>query len=249
AVNNSGIAVGFWNPGIGENEAVLWKANGKVTVLAGLPGGSSDWAFGVNDAGVIVGQSQNHAVRWIDGVVEDLHPPAYGKSRATDINSAGDIVGWVEYVTGEHRAYLWHADGSQEELGVLPGDLHSEAAAVNDAVTVVGSSGPLLSMSIAFVWTDATGIADAQLGVAKTVGADVAGSGRLVGYHEFVLNNQSQSIALTRLGNVLDTLPNPLGILARAHGVNLCGTVVGTVESAMPGSARAVIWSKPSCDP
>ena len=247
AVNNSGMAVGFRTPGVGEPEAVFWKRNGKVTILAGLPGGFADVAYGVNDAGVIVGQSQNRAARWVDGVVEDLHPPGYAKSRATDINAAGDIVGWVEYITGEHRAYIWHADGSQEELGVLVGDVHSEATGVNDGANVVGSSGDLVSTSLAFLWTDAAGIVDALLGISETHGTDISGSGRIVGYREFVVNNQLRAVALTRHNNVLDTLPNSQGVTARAHAVNLCGTVAGTVETS--AGNRAVVWKQQTCDP
>ncbi len=93
-VNNSGIAVGDWNPGVGENKAVWWDAAGVVSVLTGLTGGGADWATDVSDVGVIVGQSQSRAVRWVNTVVQDLHPTAYAKSRATGINAAGDIAGW-----------------------------------------------------------------------------------------------------------------------------------------------------------
>lgn len=248
AINNGGLIVGFWNPGVGENRAVYWKKSGKVTVLTGLQGGASDFALGVNDAGVIVGQSQNHAVRWVDGVVDDLHPAGYAESRANDINSAGDITGWVEAMTGERRAYLWHADGSEEVLGVLVGDVHSEANAVNDALAVVGNSGDLFSTSRAFLWTEAAGMVDSQLGASETFGRDVGGSGRIVGYREFTANSQFQAVALTKLGTTVDTLPNPVGLIGRAQAVNVCGTVVGTVESSAPSSGRAVVWTQQGCD-
>lgn len=250
-INNSGVSVGNYHPGFGENEAVRWDAAGQPTVLVGLPGSSSDWAHDINDDGVIVGQSQHHAVRWINGVVEDLHPPGYGKSSATGINTGGDIVGWVEYqMTGVRRSYIWRTNSVQQELGVLAGDGHSEASAINDALTAVGISiSSDWSVKRAFRWTSPLGMTAVNLGTPNSFVTGISNFDRVVGYREFQLNGTAYVGAVTRRSADLWYLPSPLYYTrTRAWGVNLCGEIVGTGTNGS-GVDRALMWTQASCDP
>jgi probable HAF family extracellular repeat protein len=89
--------------------------------LGTLPGGTSSFAFGLNDSGQVVGDSYNasgqpHAFVWQNGTMSDLNdliPPGSGwvLGNATAINNAGQIVG-VGSHNGQGRAFLLTPDSS-----------------------------------------------------------------------------------------------------------------------------------------
>lgn len=101
AINNRGQVAG----GNGGN-AFLWQ-NGHLTLLNGLNRGGNSFAFGINDAGQIIGlssppkttppQKYNRAVLWQNGYVYDLNSVLPPQSNllltvATAINNRGQIV-------------------------------------------------------------------------------------------------------------------------------------------------------------
>lgn len=94
-INAAGLVVGWViNSAAGTRRAAHWSS-GSVTVL---PGGDESRAYGVNDSGVIVGESAGLAVRWKDGKLEDLNAlPTTGSgltlTSARAINKKGQIVG------------------------------------------------------------------------------------------------------------------------------------------------------------
>ncbi len=91
----------------------------------------------------------------------------------------------------------------------------------------------------------------AQLGKPNAIATDISGHGRIVGFREIVVNGQLRAVAVTRLGQAVDTLPSPKPeqrVRTRASGVNLCGAVAGTVESLASGVMQAVLWTRSSCD-
>ena len=82
------------------------------------PEGLNAAAFEINDAGQIVGmgmddQSQLHALRWVEGVVERLPGLVeIGVSNALDNNEDGLIVGWATNAEGaaSYSAVLWDGE-------------------------------------------------------------------------------------------------------------------------------------------
>jgi probable HAF family extracellular repeat protein len=90
--------------------AVLWNLDGSLTDLGSLSPYYYSKAFAINDAGLVVGESQindlgttgqRHAFIWNGSAMLDLNDliqpfggVLYG---ATDINSAGQIVAWGPY--------------------------------------------------------------------------------------------------------------------------------------------------------
>lgn len=95
--------------------AFLWTA-WSMTDLGTLPGWYGSRAYGINKNLHIVGMAWdsfgggvNHAVIWRGGVIEDLNSwisdPDWELGMATDINDAGQIVGYGFY-KGEGRAFL-----------------------------------------------------------------------------------------------------------------------------------------------
>jgi probable HAF family extracellular repeat protein len=156
--------------------AVVWdvkKNKVKTRELVPLSGDSTSAATAINDRGEAVGISGDcdqavgrfsarHAVLWgKNGKVTEI-PNLGGVTWHTpmDINEAGDVVGFSNPAgpgdpEGEFiaHAFLWkRGAASAVDLGTLPGDLFSEAFAINERGQVVGVSFGGANGSRAFLW-------------------------------------------------------------------------------------------------
>jgi len=124
----------------------------------GTLGGHSGSAYGINDAGQVVGSSLAtdgfmHAFLWQDGTMTDLGGlPGYQFSVAWDINAAGQVVGSSYGADGITHAVLWE-NGGVRDLGNLGGRA-TTAYAINDAGQVVGISISADDRIDAFLWRD-----------------------------------------------------------------------------------------------
>lgn len=143
-VNASGVVVGdrsFY----GGHMACCWDRFTGLTDLGYLPGGDS-WseATGINDSGLIVGNSNggNGAFVWEESLGMMSLPTLNGEpgADANAISHSAYIVGASGSDNG-WRACRWNQDGSMVDLGDLPGgSSYSVASDVNERGLAVGYS-------------------------------------------------------------------------------------------------------------
>jgi len=137
AINAAGQITGFASFPTGQH-AFLYE-NGILKDLGALPGSMSgphySLAYGMNSAGVVVGQTRNEAMVYYQGIMATLGRRA--ALTAHGINDSNDIVGTLQ---SEH-AFLFH-NNRLVDLGTLDGDKNgtSEAFAINSSGQVVGYS-------------------------------------------------------------------------------------------------------------
>jgi probable HAF family extracellular repeat protein len=116
AINNNGQVTGNAYTKTGASHAFLRSASGKLQDL-GVVGGTSgtSWGFGVNDTGVVVGQSTfqstYHAFVYIGGKMKDLnklvsHASGWVLIDAHGINNAGQIACTGMRSDGSQHAFL-----------------------------------------------------------------------------------------------------------------------------------------------
>ena len=127
--------------GIAGTHAVIWD-NKTIKDLGTIGGGDYSWAYGVNEAGQVVGELASrpgaesgrdgqHAFVWAWGTITDLGTLGGSRSEAYDVNNRGQIVG-VAFTGGAGGgAALWEGDGVLR----LPGGdgLATGAHDINDA--------------------------------------------------------------------------------------------------------------------
>ncbi|MFI6647630.1 S8 family serine peptidase [Streptomyces sp. NPDC050529] len=138
----------------------VWAPDGTLTILP-LPTWEAytyDRAFAVNDAGKVVGNASglvtdpatgrkltvNEGFAWTkDGgftKLPHLTPSQRSLTEPLALNNAGVVVGHSQK-DGRRRAVRWTPDGTVTDLGTLPGMSDSSARDINEAGTVVGTSG------------------------------------------------------------------------------------------------------------
>jgi probable HAF family extracellular repeat protein len=154
-INDGGVVVGF---------SFTVSGTRAFRQLPGLPaedlgdfGGGYAAAFGINTAGVIVGESRDdhlafRAFRY-NGVLHALSPLAGSFARAAAINSAGVIVGYSSSTAGPLHAARWRSDTVVDDLGTLGGPT-SSALGINAAGDIVGRADVGPGQPHAFVFKD-----------------------------------------------------------------------------------------------
>jgi probable HAF family extracellular repeat protein len=135
-------------------------------------GDSSGAATGINDLGQAIGISgicdqavgrftAIHAVRWQSGQALDLgNLGGVAWNTPMALNERGDVVGFANVPGGSssgalhEHAFLWTPEsGRMTDLGVFPGDVHSQGLGVNAQGQVVGVSCTANFASCrAFIW-------------------------------------------------------------------------------------------------
>jgi len=159
AINSSGQVVGYAFPGNGNSAAFLYSG-GVMTNLE--PAGTGGAAYGINDAGQVVGDVSNVPFIYSGGTFTYL--PTFGGmfNIATAINAAGtQVVGFSNTAangdTTQH-AFLY-SNGTLTNLGTFGDYDESSANAINDSGQIVGlcfSPNGGFGTNNAFIYEDGT---------------------------------------------------------------------------------------------
>lgn len=229
-VNDSGQAGGTSGA-----RAVLY-ANGTVTNLGTLPGGTTSVGLGINNSGQVVGYSNTSGAErgfiYSSGVMTPLGSLTGGPSNAYGINDSGQAVGSSVASNGSLHAVLYGAGGAPTDLGTLGGP-ESHAYAINNNSQIAGYATALVTYVDAYgnpyvveethAFLHSSGVMN-DLG--KLTGATysyaygINNSGQVVGWsgNAFLFSGG----VMTDLG----TLPGQ-GSFSKAYGINDSGDVVG----------------------
>lgn len=131
----------------GSNPAFIWE-DGNAMLLPPLPGDSSAQVVTLNARGDVLGISggpTGHIVIWEDAQPIDLNIPG---AIPRDMNDRQQVVG----TTQQSRGFLWER-GVVTQLPILAGAAITQAASVNNAGEIVGTSN-LESGVRATLWED-----------------------------------------------------------------------------------------------
>ena len=248
AVNGNALAVGTRTSSTADS-AIAWSASLGRRVLATLDTGKKtgvwDRAHAVNEAGQIVGESNDRngaqrAVLWSSYTAQpqdlgSLRPT--GISAAHDINGQGLVVGGSETAAGQYHAFTWTSAAGMTDIS---GGAPSTARAVNDSGTVVGGA-QVGGQTRAFVWTQAGGMQVlGTLGGTLSEALDVNLKSQVVGRSRNAAG-QMRAFYWTAAAGFRD-LGTLGGTTSVATGINDAGLVVGYSTNAA-GQTRAFAWT------
>jgi probable HAF family extracellular repeat protein len=251
AINATGQVVGSGDLG----NAFLNDFTGMHSLVSLDDPRSGGQAFGLNDAGQIVGTSpmdSGYDQAWLysDGITRDLGTLGGRVSRAYDINSAGQVVGEAELPDGTLRAFLYDPQGGMRDLGTLSGsaDDHSSAYAINNVGQVVGQSHTALETFHACLWENgAVRDLGSLPGYPYSAATDINDTGQVVGWsmsETLIFNTPTPMRAFLCEDGVMRDLGTLGGTCAQALEINNAGAVVGwSWTGDDPETSRAFLYT------
>lgn len=248
ALNGAGDVAGSTSTAAFTLQAFGWTAGGGFDQLGTL-GGAGSIANGINDAGVIVGRSDNgvglqtRPFRVLpSGMLQSLGTLGGNFGSATAINAAGAITGVAANATTS-RAFIWTEGAGMIDIGNFTPSGFSTGLAINTAGHIAGQGTTAGSELHAFWWN---GVVMQDLGTlpmgVSSLAQGMNDADQVVGlstkdplgtsYHAFLWEQGAGMVELDELGPY-DT---------RAFDVNNDGDVVGWSWIDNSGNARAVLW-------
>jgi probable HAF family extracellular repeat protein len=267
AVNALGTAVGNSPVSNGNPRATMWRDGRIIDLTPDVAVYESSWASSINDAGRWTGAVQLEELPPWHGFVADgftrtpLGHLGGGSSFPNDINNAGQVVGssYTRIVDGVEqgaRAFLWQ-NGVMTDLGVLPDDAASAAAAINSFGIIVGSSSR--TNTVTFQETHRPFIYDTGSMTAIAVpsvdaqAADINDSGVVVGTMKAsggLSNNHAwvyQDGVVTNLNSLV--VPGSGLHIAFAYAINNVGQIAGVAVDAQGFSHGVLLTPGGSNEP
>ena len=216
--------------------AFAWS-DGEMAELGTLPGSNPfSRGYGINNAGVVVGESDNNrprAFRFEGGELSDLGDLGGGSAVAHDINEPGQIVGASS--SGQAlRPFVWWR-GQMRDLGTVAGgdDTPGRAWSINNRGDVVGFSRVAGTTSQATLWAGPN-----RPRIGHPVGLGSLGDGERFS-EAFAINNRRQVVGRSLVTGSTEraflweqgTGMTDLGALglnhSRATDINQRGQIVG----------------------
>jgi probable HAF family extracellular repeat protein len=249
----------FYRSGRPAFRRLLRFACASVLIALTIPSGAQDYsifklptlggkltrAFGINDAGAVVGSSQfdssgfSHAFFWSKATgIKDLGPTTWV---AYAVNNSTQVVGSFNSPNGFSHGFFWTASGGMVDVGALSGQ--SSANAINNNGQVVGTSYYANGYSCchSFLWTAANGIQDLDPTGGYSGADGINDNGQVVG--QFVNSaGATHAFLWTQAGGMQDlgTLGGPS---SGANAINAQGDVIGASDTAA-GPVHAFRWTQ-----
>lgn len=248
AINDAAAptVVGSSDTATGEMRGLRWTVTAGVpsvpATLEPLAGGAHSAAFGVNDAGIAVGESESGldivAVFWPAAGTAATALSATGvaaPSTAYSINTAGQIVGEAT-IAGNTQAVLWNnTNAAPVPLGAPAGTVTSTAYFITSAGIVVGEAFTAAGVARPVAWrVSAAGAVTAgpvDLGAltghvaASAFGADA--TGRIVGESESATGAIHGILWTVNPTTLAVSTRGDLGVGGSAMGINAANRIAG----------------------
>lgn len=216
-------------------------------------GGPGAAAYGVNDAGDVVGASDLteggfHACIWIDGQVQDLGALTDGAaSTAFSVNNLRVIVGRSQDANGTNRAVRWipgrNGGWDIEDLGTLRDDNtgFGWATRVNSSGQIVGYATSNAGSYHAFLWDQGTktdlGTLHWTGSLAYSQGLGINDAGQTVGFAYRVLGGPEHGFFHDGTQQ-FDITPQVSFGLAQGQSINSSGVIGGYVSGSGVGDGN-----------
>lgn len=246
AVNRCGQVAGWGMTAAGIPHAFFY--NGSLHDL-GPVGSPESWGTAITTCGKVAGWSvtsagQPHAFYYDGKTMRDLGTLGGAASGATDMNAAGQVVGYAAVPgDGVLHAFLYDARTGAPLLDIGPAGRFSQALDINEAGQVAIGTRDADGQLRAFRY-------DAGAGTLQDLGLlpDSRGSephainaaGHVVGYVSYPDNRQ---VAFVHDGSTMHSLATLNGgRVADANAINASGLVVGFAVDGLGGAERATAW-------
>ena len=204
-----------------------------ITDLGGMGGNDSSFAYGINDAGQVVGyaatpESAAHSFLYSNGTMTDLGTLGGSQSYATGINNSGQIVGYSNNSSGAVHSFLYSNFTGMTDIGPSGGIY---AYGINDAGQIVGES--FLNGNVhAFLSTNGTMTDLGALSGASSLAVGVNKSGQVTGYSDTFTNGVQAQHAFLYSGGHMTDIGTLGGGASSASGINNAGQVVGWAQTS-----------------
>ena len=251
AINDQGQVAGeIWTPITGRTAAV-WS-NNTQTILARTSETTSQYATGINNSSLVVGnRSQDYertfqAVTWRNYDVKPLDMLGATSSYATGVNNTGQISGYLQYVSGSStvtQAVVWNGDQVTQLLATGGNACCAQALAISNTGVVVGDVfGNGTSMPVYWQGTEAATPLAAPTNGGQALGINSLGQAvgtGFVGPWGVALLWDLTTGQYTDLNTYLTTDQVAAGwVLNRAVAINDVGDIVGIAYNTKQASFR-----------
>ena len=244
-LNDIGGIIGTIDPpGPSGQHGFVWE-NGTWTMLLPDNDGLFSGAYAINNLGQVVGYRDidaftRNAFLWDNGLFTTI-PPSFGaRSLATDVNDAGDVVGWMGTSNGiDSHAFVWN-DGVMMDLGLIPGSFAAQAQAINSARAILitaslqkDESSPVLSRSFLCQDGNMTDLG-VLAGFDRCSGFDLNDAFSVVGVCSKSSNPNFRRAFIWRDGAMMDLnnlIPAESGLnITWVRGINNRGQITGQAQ-------------------